>query len=176
MIIKTLNTVNGKIIVSFDEPSSNEQKRSYEKRIINNLFCSLNIQPSDVQYGEKGNPELLISPFNISISHSKGWFAVYIGNSAIGIDIQVQKSNISSGKSFFLNKHEIQWSTDIDLHLIWSAKEVIYKILKGDIEDVMINVIVLEIDHLNHKIKAQYFDSNFDLFFDVFDSVVLVYN
>ena len=80
MIIKTLNTVNGKIIVSFEEPSSNEQKRSYEKRIINNLLSILNIQPSILQYGEKGNPELLSSPFNISISHSKGWFTVYIGN------------------------------------------------------------------------------------------------
>lgn len=143
---------------------------------MNTLLSTFYIQSSDIQYGVKGNPELLKSPFNISISHSKGWFAVYIGNSAIGIDIQEQKSNISTGKSFFLNNKEAQWSSIIDLNLIWSSKEVIYKILKGDIDDVMINVIILEIDHLNHKIKAQYFDSKFDLFFDVFDSVVLVYN
>ncbi len=176
MIIKSLNTANGRIIISYEEPISNEKKRVFEKRVMNTLLSTLNIQSSDIQYGVKGNPELLTSPFNISISHSKGWFAVYIGNSAIGIDIQEQKSNISTGKSFFLNNKEAQWSSIIDLHLIWSSKEVIYKILKGDIEDVMINVIILEIDHLNHKIKAQYFDSKFDLFFDVFDSVVLVYN
>jgi len=176
LIIKSLNTANGRIIISYEEPISNEKKRVFEKRVIYKLISILDIQPADLHYGERGNPELLTSPLNISISHSKGWFAVYIGNSAIGIDIQDQKSNISKAKSFFLNKHEIQWSTDIDLHLIWSSKEVIYKILKGDVEDVMINVIILEIDHLNHKIKAQYIDSKFDLFFDLFDSVILVYN
>ena len=176
MIIKSLNTVNGKIIVSFEEPRPDEKKRSFEKIIINNLISILNIQPADLHYGERGNPELLTSPFNISISHSKGWFAIYIGNSAIGIDIQEQKSNISTGKSFFLNKHEIQWSTDVDLHLIWSSKEVIYKILKGDVANEIKDITVLEIDHLNKKITAQHIESKFDLFFDVFDSIVLVYN
>lgn len=176
MIIKILNTSNGRIIISFEEPRSNEKKHSFEKRVINNLLSLLNIQSSDLKYGEKGNPQLLTSPFNISISHSKGWFAIYIGNSAVGIDIQEQKSRLSIGKSFFLNKNEIQWSTTLDLHLIWSSKEVIYKILKGEVGNEIMDITVLDIDHLNKKITAHHIENKFELFFEAFDSAVLVYN
>ncbi len=176
MIIKEINTSNGRIIIFFEEPTSKEPKRIFEKRVINELLNILDIKSTDFCYGSKGDPQLLIAPYNISISHSNNWFALYIGNIPIGIDIQVPKSTISSGKSFFLNEKETEWSSDIDLHLIWSAKEVIFKLLKGEMADVIMEVTVLNIDHINKKVTARFLDKTIELTFDLIDNVVLVYN
>ena len=79
-----------------------------------------------------GKPILLGREDHISLTHSEDCVAAMIGNSDVGIDIQRCKEKILHIEHKFANAHE---SACIDranalmhLHILWCAKEVLYKI------------------------------------------------
>lgn len=77
---------------------------------------------------EYGKPYLEDSPYKISISHSIDKVAVIASPYNVGIDIQeiVEKMQRISVK--FINNHESNWTKNlVDLHLVWGAKEAMYK-------------------------------------------------
>ena len=86
-----------------------------------------------VEYDMWGKPMLKNSNQKISISHCRSHAALLIHNELeSGIDIEIKSERILSIAERFMSKTE--WSympneTDLDyLHLIWAAKECIYKI------------------------------------------------
>lgn len=78
-----------------------------------------------------GKPYLLGSSTEISISHSNGKAAVIRSKQPVGIDIQKRVDKIYRIQKKFVNTKEEKWlrpaHLQSDLHLIWGAKEALYK-------------------------------------------------
>ncbi|MEO6287434.1 MAG: 4'-phosphopantetheinyl transferase superfamily protein [Dyadobacter sp.] len=84
-----------------------------------------------IYYDENRKPHIQHSGQQLSMSHSGEYVSVYLHKThAVGVDIQQMKPSISKGADYFLNDDEQRWA-DLDdnvlLHLIWSAKESIFK-------------------------------------------------
>jgi 4'-phosphopantetheinyl transferase len=85
-----------------------------------------------IRYNHNGRP-MLIGQTTISISHSNDFIAVMIGNgNRIGIDLEMIHPRIIGLSRKFLNEEETAFITENDklemLHVIWGAKEVLFKI------------------------------------------------
>lgn len=87
-----------------------------------------------ISYLEQGAPYLPKEQLHISISHTKGYAAVLLGqNAALGIDIEYISDRVRKITSKFMSDEEMQHldsemeTTHILLH--WSAKETIFKAL-----------------------------------------------
>jgi phosphopantetheinyl transferase len=110
--------------------------RAVEKEAINRFLIASGHGENALSYLPSGQPVFTNSEKHLSISHSDGWFAVYIASEPIGIDIQVPNQRLELGKHYFLNEQE-QHLTDLGtLHAIWGAKEALYKKYGGDIDDL----------------------------------------
>ena len=93
-----------------------------------------------VIYNDDGKPFLSDKSFHISISHSKNWIAVLVHPSLeIGIDIECPSPKIEKVYTRFLSEleqQEIYIENDPrNLHLAWSAKEALYKIIGKEAVD-----------------------------------------
>lgn len=82
---------------------------------------------------ESGKPMLINSEYHISLSHSVDRTAVIASRSSVGIDIQKIVNKIGRISSKFCNEAELQHlpqdedSILLYYHIIWGAKECIYK-------------------------------------------------
>jgi hypothetical protein len=97
---------------------------------------------------KNGAPILENKSFNeISISHSNGYFAVYLSyNQAVGIDVEVRRTIHHNGLEYFLNDKEIKHSwSDCELLIIWCTKEAYFKLKKGEVEDLRADVTVTDV-------------------------------
>ena len=78
-----------------------------------------------------GKPYVEDPKTEISISHSNGLAAVIRSSKPVGIDIQKRVTKILRIEKKFVNEKEALWIRDQnrieDLHLIWGAKEALYK-------------------------------------------------
>ena len=78
-----------------------------------------------------GKPHLENSDFHISISHSHDMVAVVASPFLVGIDIQYYVSKIHRIQQKFVNEDEMQHipseKSIQGLHIIWGAKESLYK-------------------------------------------------
>jgi 4'-phosphopantetheinyl transferase len=86
----------------------------------------------DLRVDEYGKPYLKNFPQQISISHSEKRVAVITSENLCGIDIQHKDHRIEKIASKFISKEEWQqFEPDNKLeqiHLIWGAKEAMYKV------------------------------------------------
>ncbi|MEM6396407.1 MAG: 4'-phosphopantetheinyl transferase superfamily protein [Bacteroidota bacterium] len=83
---------------------------------------------------EYGKPRLENSPYYISISHTSGMSAAFAHPSACGVDVQRLVHKIHRIAPKFINEREAKTLHPedehrllIEQHLIWSAKEAMYK-------------------------------------------------
>jgi phosphopantetheinyl transferase len=85
----------------------------------------------DWAYDDCGKPHLRDSSYNISISHSMKRVAVMLSSTSCGIDIQHMVPRILSLKHKFCHPSELDLLNsreEIDqLHVVWGAKESLYK-------------------------------------------------
>jgi hypothetical protein len=90
-----------------------------------NAFLDLGSLPT-------GKPYLIGSEEEISLSHSGDYAAVMMGSGDVGVDIQICKEKITHLEHKFARPEEsecIDRSNAVQhLHLLWGAKEVLYKI------------------------------------------------
>lgn len=124
-----------------------ENKRELEKSGVRESLLELGFN-TPVLYRENGQPYLEYYPeFFLSVSHSKGWFAVYVAVQPVGIDIEVENPRIKEGTSYFVNENEQSFVGDLQaLHLIWGAKEAFYKLKEGAISDLKNEVTLISIE------------------------------
>lgn len=84
-----------------------------------------------IRYDSERKPYLTGSDTQLSMSHSGDYACVYLNeHTPVGIDIQQMKPSISKGYFYFLNQAEQHWVDQQDnliMHLIWSAKEAVFK-------------------------------------------------
>ncbi len=100
-----------------------------------------------------GKPRLKDSAFEISLSHSDGVAAVMACPNPCGVDIQIKVSKITRLAHKFVNEQEKQWmdTKNIieDLHLIWGAKEALYKTYSKGKVDFISDLTIINIDREN---------------------------
>lgn len=78
-----------------------------------------------------GKPHLTTSDWQVSMSHAKGFGAAAIQKSRpIGIDIELERPQISRIAKRFLHSEEKEWTDHsiTSLTKIWGAKEALYKL------------------------------------------------
>lgn len=168
-------TVIGEIRVSYLVKAKEVKKRDFEKDETRRLMQQFGMNWDSLSYGPKGNPQLSDESKFISISHSEGWFSVYIGSKAVGIDIQTVHPRIVKAKSYFCNELDSHWNEVLDLHLIWGAKEALFKKMKGETDDLAKDVSILEINHAKSLITARCKNQKEKLAFRLLEKTVLVY-
>jgi len=114
-----------------------EKKQELHRQAVELVLQKLGFQ-SPIAHRERGNPYLVHNPdVCVSISHSDAWVAVYIGQQIVGVDIQTPHSKICAGSSYFINEKEQQFKGNSSLlHLIWGAKETLYKLHCGSIDNL----------------------------------------
>lgn len=124
-----------------------EKKRELEKDEVLKSLQGLGFD-SAVLYKESGQPYLeKHSELFLSISHSRGWIAVYVAEIPVGIDIEPDNPKIIEGASYFVNEQEQQFIDSLrSLHIIWGVKEAFYKLKEGNISDLKNTVTVLKIE------------------------------
>ncbi|SKB91911.1 4'-phosphopantetheinyl transferase family protein [Dyadobacter psychrophilus] len=84
-----------------------------------------------IKYDENRKPRIKNSTRQLSMSHSGDYASVYVhDNKPVGVDLQQMKPSISKGADYFLNDAEQHWvdlNDNVQLHLIWCAKEAAFK-------------------------------------------------
>jgi 4'-phosphopantetheinyl transferase len=84
-----------------------------------------------IYYDSNRKPHIQGSSEQLSMSHSGEYVSVYLHKThTVGVDIQQIKPSISKGADYFLHEKEQRWADLADnllLHLIWSAKESVFK-------------------------------------------------
>lgn len=97
------------------------------------LYYLLN-EHKDIGYLPSGRPFLLDGSFHISISHTKGYVAVILGNTPVGIDIEQYGQRVHKVAHKFMRDDEVAVPYQDDdtwsLLLHWSAKEVMFKCMQ----------------------------------------------
>lgn len=131
-----------------------EKKRDIEKEEVLRSLMLLGFD-SSIAYKEGGQPFLVNYPdLFLSISHSRGWIAVYVSEKPVGIDIEFENSRILYGASYYINENEEQHIADIkSLHIIWGAKEAFYKWNEGKINNSKNDITITSIDRNNNKVE-----------------------
>ena len=136
---------------------------------------------------EYGKPYLEDSPYFISISHSLDRTAVIAAPSQVGIDIQEIVPKMERISSKFVNENEWSFVPKFGqnrlemLHIIWGAKEAMYKAWgkkKIDFKEHL-NVEAFEWNQEKINLKSSLKKSNIAMHFDVYaekvDHFILVY-
>ena len=135
--------------------------------------------PVCIGHTAAGKPYLEnMESLQLSISHAAGWIAVYVSDkTSVGIDIEPEHQKIRKASSHFINAAEKQ-SFGIfslaQLHLIWGAKEAVYKCFGGRFEALEKEVTVMRID--TGSILAETIYGQVECFYKVLEgNVYLVY-
>lgn len=109
--------------------------RKTEKLATNILLKELIGKETAVLHNSTGAPYLLNEPYNISISHTKGYVAVLLvpKEDYAGVDIEYNSDRVCKVKDRFLSQSEkafIDHNFESEhLLLCWCAKETLYKII-----------------------------------------------
>jgi phosphopantetheinyl transferase len=139
---KHISTDKGRIVVwksqNFKEIRLKVGKKELERTEVLLMLNHLGYEIQHLFYKESGQPFLGDDYHeNISISHSNGWFAIYLSHEPVGIDIEVYHPRLPEGKHYFLNEVEmLTFSSKHHLQIIWGAKEALYKKYEGNFEDL----------------------------------------
>jgi phosphopantetheinyl transferase len=152
-------------------------KKELERQTVLKMLHKLGHYTDSLHYKSNGQPQITIdSTLFLSISHSEGWFAIFVANVPVGIDIQEQRKSIIRGKAYFVNKRDLLLEQSLqNLHLIWGAKEAFYKKQEGQISDLREEVSVGKIDLGNKTLELEFQKSVEELSFLQFESAYLVW-
>lgn len=165
----------------FPVQSSNKRQLEYAcSALLINYLTGTNTH-SKLSKNVNGKPIIIDSNTEVSFSHSKDFVACLIdleGN-PVGVDIERIRDKIKAIEHKFVSKFDSTSEPDIiHQHLIWGAKEVLFKLYSlknvNFIEDLKVNFI-------NHKgigtVNKTNYLREFDLEFMVLErDFMLVYN
>lgn len=154
-----------------------DHKRTFEKFLVDSIIQA--IYPKAIlKKTDSGAPFLENYPaVFLSISHSSSLAVVYFSEkSSIGIDIEML-SRIMIGRSkYFLTPNEnIRWEKDnFKLLNAWSAKEAMYKYLKGEVENFKNSIIVEDISE--QKIIVSHLGITCEFKVDKLENHLMIYS
>ena len=112
-----------------------DKNQSQEARrvLLSTLARDYGITAPEILYTEKGKPYIPGGPF-FSISHSRGYVAVAIGESELGLDLEAVRPFPEKLPKRIFSPEEYQWflsrrETKADFFTLWTLKECYYKYL-----------------------------------------------
>ena len=123
----------GHSVLNFNQLNNMHANRQLEWLASRTLICQLisGCRIENIQNDSFGRPFLSHTNTNISISHTKGYVAVFNSEQIVGIDIQHISPKIKSIAHKYLDLeslHSLDPSNNLEaLHLLWGAKESLYK-------------------------------------------------
>jgi len=141
-------------------------------------------QYDDITYDDKGKPHLKGGSGYISFSHTRNFAAVMFHRSKnIGVDIETVRERIEKVSHKFLNDEEqafAQGPKRIDtLHIIWGAKEVLFKMYgKGGLDfkkQMRVHPFVTGDGTVNAELNADGVVSRYKINYFFSDNLVVVY-
>lgn len=175
--MKDLTTSKGTIHVRrllTAKPGKSEVRRE----IVRLLEEKTGIDAVKIAYTTTGKPFIAGHPqWHISISHAANLIAVYISEKkAVGIDIEQENTMILKARSHFINPREASDFPTLglrQLHLIWGAKEAIFKHYEGKFTELENEVTIRKIgDNVISVISAYGEDQ---CFYEILEDVYLVW-
>ncbi len=132
-----------------------------------------------------GKPHLVDSDFHISISHSRDLVATVASRKLVGVDIQYFVSKIHRIRHKFVNEDEMtnipEDKTLEALHIIWGAKESLYKAYGKRALDfkkhIHVNDLKLTSDQgeFHGRIIKDDYEKDFKLAFKIFENFIIAY-
>lgn len=132
-----------------------------------------------------GKPHLVNSDHHVSISHSNDQVAVIASKSVVGIDIQHYVTKIYRIRHKFVNDIELQGIQEDklleSLHVIWGAKESLYKAYGKRRLDFKKNIFISDLDlsadtgQFYGRVIKDTYDKRFKIYFRLFKNYTLVY-
>ncbi len=142
--------------------------------------------PERVQclYDDFGKPYLKGIDKYISVSHSALWCAAMISDKPCGVDIQVYSDTVRRIADRFLTPAEIQKVEKSDhslqyLHLLWGAKECLYKAYGkrklGFREHIFLTSLDTASGHGFGEIVFEGIHLSYDIYFSILPEVAWVY-
>ena len=124
---------------TWEKFTSLKRKREWlTVRVLLKELCEQHPVP-EIRYDEKGKPHIGNGSV-VSISHTKEYVAMMLSSSAMaGIDLEMIRPEIELLSKKFLNPEEKnclpEFNTIEHIHVIWGAKEVLYKMYgKGGLD------------------------------------------
>lgn len=147
--------------------STEEMEHSKQQHVlISMLKQQVDTSITQIDHDSLGKPFLADFPsVSISISHSADWIAFAISKyGEIGIDLEIENPKIKQAAIHFLNIHEQSYFPSpnlMTLHLIWGAKEAIYKYFGGTIDSLQNDITILKINLEKKQIIVKVYDHNY---------------
>jgi phosphopantetheinyl transferase len=132
--------------------TSHKAKTLLQKKAAIEIANILIGKSCEVGYTQKGKPFITNSDIKISFSHTENLIASIINyKEETGLDIQKLSPKILTIANKFLSKNEKEFAKDIEsMHIIWSAKEALYKVY-GEKELIFKEDLIIEPFKLSKK-------------------------
>lgn len=110
-----------------------DQSAAAKTLLLKVLERDYNIQSPVIHHTEKGKPFLENGPC-FSISHSRGYVGLAVGDSALGLDLELVRSFHEKLPKRIFSPGELEWfvsrrETKADFFTLWTLKESYYKYL-----------------------------------------------
>lgn len=166
LLLEQFQTTVGTVLLAFADPTVYQNgeipKRTYERQLVNGMLQQyLQDRSIEVSHHANGQPFLHSRPqLHLSISHSTGWFAIYLSEQEmVGIDVQTHISSFARKTDYFINEHEQAHYgsfADEQLYAIWCGKEAFYKRLGGAVADLKNAVCIFDFPEENGFLSASY--------------------
>lgn len=135
-----------------------------------------------IQFERKPTGKPICDQYNLSISHHGKYFSLARSKKPVGIDVEGPRTQLVRIQKKFLHPSEAQFAADVEkLQLIWSVKEVVYKIYDDDQMFFWRDIKVTEMDLENNLIQAEITHQNVVSnlkfkFINLDDGVKMVFN
>ena len=128
-------------------------------------------------YDDFGKPYLLGVEKHISVSHSGLWCAAMISDQSCGVDIQVYSDTVQRIADRFLTPGDlaqVQESADplLHLHLLWGAKECVYKAYGKRKLGFREHIFISSIDTASGRGLGEIMFEDIHLFYDIYFKIL----
>lgn len=160
-----------------------ESRRRLEILAVRCLLKDMMGEEQEVVYDEFGAPSLSDSNLFLSISHTDGYVAAIVGDQPVGIDIERRGKRVERVRSKFLQASEealLNSESDpmLSMHLIWSAKETVFKFLGQKYYDLQNLTCITRIDFEERFMTMEVEGRNkpLTIHFEYTDEYVLCYS
>ena len=175
-----IQTSKGKIVLLYLDKSG-LSKKEMQFFVQEWIDKEDSISQKQLLHNSNGKPYLSgnSAPF-ISISYALDTVSIYFSDSdSVGIDIENISTKVNKVKSLFISDDEHLTFPNLNietLHLIWGAKEAIYKLYDGDFKDLKNEVEVIHVDFESNEISTLSRFGNHICHFEILENqLVLVY-
>ena len=167
-----------------DHLSERKKLEWYSSRFLLHLMSGRS-QRGEFTKDIHGKPHLMDSDYHISISHSDDLVAVVASKLLVGIDIQFYVSKIHRIRHKFVNPEELvqipEERTLEALHVIWGAKESLYKAYGKRALDFRKHIQIFDLKinsnsgEFHGKVIKEDYKKDFLIRYYLFKKYVLVY-